>query len=216
MMRDSGSVKFRWAFGVGRRLRRVGDRRGGALRLPAGLARLALPLGALGLRGRRGLGGRRRGPRPPGRPWPRGSWRAGSRGGPARPAARPRAGPLPYWASSAASTRWASARRAAISCSSLPLRLAHPAVAHGLVLRGVGQDLGPVQGHVAQLDQPGPLAEVEDLQEQPGQGRQVRLPEGRDACRGRGAGWPRAPGRGSPRRSPARSAGRTACRCSSA
>ncbi len=60
MMRDSGSVKLRWAFGVGRRLRRVRARGGG----PSASGRSAAwrsRAAQLGLRGRRGLGGRRAG-----------------------------------------------------------------------------------------------------------------------------------------------------------
>ncbi len=61
------------------------------------------------------------------------------------------------------------------------LGLAHPAVAHRLVLGGIRQDLGPVQRHVPQAHQPGPLAELEHLAEQAGEGRQVALPKGGNA-----------------------------------
>ncbi|HYA81414.1 MAG TPA: hypothetical protein VED87_10825 [Methylocystis sp.] len=40
---------------------------------------------------------------------------------------------------------------------------AHPRVAHRLVLRGVGLDLRPVERHMAELDQPGPLAQAAAL-----------------------------------------------------
>jgi len=62
-----------------------------------------------------------------------------------------------------------------------PFGLGHPAVAHGLVLGGVGQDLRAVQGDVAQLDEPGLLAEGEHLGEQARERLQVLLPEGRNA-----------------------------------
>jgi len=53
----------------------------------------------------------------------------------------------------------------------------HAAVAHGLVLRGVGPDLRAVQGDGAELDQAGPLATAEDLDEERFQGGEVSLPE---------------------------------------
>jgi hypothetical protein len=63
----------------------------------------------------------------------------------------------------------------------LPLGLANAAVAHGLVLGGIGQDLRAVQGHMAQLDEPGLLAEGEHLGEQRREGSEVLLAEGGNA-----------------------------------
>ena len=45
--------------------------------------------------------------------------------------------------------------------------LFHPLIAHGLVLRRIRPHLGVVQRHVAQLDQPLTLAKHQHLQEQP-------------------------------------------------
>ena len=59
--------------------------------------------------------------------------------------------------------------------------LAHPAVAHGLGLRGVGEDLRPVECHVPQAHQPGPLTELQHLAEQPREGGHVTLPRGGQA-----------------------------------
>src|SRR6516165_5588592 len=47
--------------------------------------------------------------------------------------------------------------------------LAHPLVAHGFVLGGVGLDLRPVKRDMAELDQPGPLAKAQHLAEKPRQ-----------------------------------------------
>ena len=55
------------------------------------------------------------------------------------------------------------------------LLLLHPAIAHGLVLRRVGPDLGAVQGHMPQLHQPCLPAQLQHLVEQTGQGCQVIL-----------------------------------------
>jgi hypothetical protein len=44
--------------------------------------------------------------------------------------------------------------------------LGHPFVAHGFVLGGVGFDLRPVKRHMAELDQPGPLAQPQHLRKQ--------------------------------------------------
>jgi len=59
----------------------------------------------------------------------------------------------------------------------LVLGVAHPRIAHRLVLRGGGLHLGAVQRHVAQFHQPRGLAQPQALDEQPGQRRQVALAE---------------------------------------
>ena len=56
----------------------------------------------------------------------------------------------------------------------------HPLVAHRFVLGGVGLDLRPVQRHVAELDQPGPLAQPQHLRKQRRKRRQMTLAEIRD------------------------------------
>src|SRR6266568_3910696 len=55
------------------------------------------------------------------------------------------------------------------------LYFTHPVVAQRLTLRGVGLDLGAIDGHVAQLDQPSSLAQLQHLQEQLPQLFQVAL-----------------------------------------
>jgi len=50
-------------------------------------------------------------------------------------------------------------------------------VAHGLVLAGIGFDLGAIQCHVAQARQPGHLAQPQDLNEQTLEGIKVAAPE---------------------------------------
>ena len=57
---------------------------------------------------------------------------------------------------------------------------AHPPVAHRFVLGGVGLDLRPVERHVAELDQPGPLAQAQHLAEKPRQRVQMTLAKLRD------------------------------------
>jgi hypothetical protein len=62
-------------------------------------------------------------------------------------------------------------------CLQLPFGLLHAAVAHRFVLGRVGLHLRAVQRHVPQLDQAGPLTQVEHLHEQPLQRGQVPLAE---------------------------------------
>jgi hypothetical protein len=57
------------------------------------------------------------------------------------------------------------------------LRLPHPAVAHRLVLGGVGLELGAVQRDVAELDQSRLPAQAQPLHEQPGQCLEMAPPE---------------------------------------
>ena len=55
------------------------------------------------------------------------------------------------------------------------LLLDHTVIAHGLVLGGIGLQLGPIQRHMPQRDQASPLTERQHLHEQIGQGRQMLL-----------------------------------------
>jgi hypothetical protein len=50
-------------------------------------------------------------------------------------------------------------------CGKLCLTLGHAAISHGLVLAGVGLDLGPIESHPAEFDQPCLLAQDENLGE---------------------------------------------------
>ncbi len=63
----------------------------------------------------------------------------------------------------------------AISSFSRILLGFHPVVAHGLVPRGVGLDLGAVEGNGADLDQSGQCTELEDLNEEGFETSQVNL-----------------------------------------
>ena len=62
------------------------------------------------------------------------------------------------------------------------IRLIKSEQLHGLVSGGVGPDLGAVQGHMAQLDQPRLPAQLQHLPEQVGQGCQMVLAEVRDSA----------------------------------
>ena len=62
----------------------------------------------------------------------------------------------------------------------LLLGFGHPAIAHRLVLGGVGPDLRTVDGDVAELDQPSSLTEPKHLYEQPAECLQMLLAKGRD------------------------------------
>ena len=53
----------------------------------------------------------------------------------------------------------------------------HPAVAHRLVARGIGLQLGPVHGHMPELHQPRRPAQAQHLDEQVRQGGEVALAE---------------------------------------
>jgi hypothetical protein len=53
----------------------------------------------------------------------------------------------------------------------------HPAKAHRLVAGGIGLQLGPVHGHMAELHQPCGPAQAQDLDEQIRQGGEVALAE---------------------------------------
>src|SRR6201998_3360947 len=64
--------------------------------------------------------------------------------------------------------------------------LAHPLVAHRLVLGGVGLDLRPIERDMAKLDQPGPLAQAQHLAEKRRQRVQMTLAELRDRAEIRG------------------------------
>ena len=64
--------------------------------------------------------------------------------------------------------------------------LAHPLVAHRLVLGGVGPDLRTVQRDMAKLDQPGPLAQAQHLAEKRRQRVQMTFAELRDRAEIRG------------------------------
>ena len=64
--------------------------------------------------------------------------------------------------------------------------LAHPLVAHRFVLGGVGLDLRPVERDMAELDQPGPLAQPQHLRKQRRQRAQLTLAELRDRAEIRG------------------------------
>ena len=52
-----------------------------------------------------------------------------------------------------------------------------PAVAHSLVRGGVRLDLGPVEGHDPELDEPGLLTPPDDLEEEALEGGEVPLTE---------------------------------------
>ena len=56
----------------------------------------------------------------------------------------------------------------------------HPAVAHRLVARGVGAELGAVDGDVAEPHQARRAAQPQHLAEQPGERGEVAPPERRD------------------------------------
>ena len=53
----------------------------------------------------------------------------------------------------------------------------HPLMAHGLVLAGIGFDLGAIQGHMPQAHHPCFLAQPQNLNEQPFEGNQIAAPE---------------------------------------
>ncbi|GEM_PF-2107030 len=164
----------------GRRVRRVRERRRPALRRPAGLGHLAGPLSQRGLRGVRCLNGSR------GRLRLQGRFGLPDLGEAALPAGQ-------FGGQRVPASAWAVLRvlrsidgsglrekRRDLALQRL-LGLTHPAVTHRLVLGGIGQDLGPVEGHVSQAHQPGPLTELQHLAEQPREGWQVALPKGGQA-----------------------------------
>jgi len=62
-----------------------------------------------------------------------------------------------------------------------------PAVAHSLVRGGVRLDLGPVEGHDPELDEPGLLTPPDDLEEEALEGGKVPLAEVADGPEVRGA-----------------------------
>ena len=64
----------------------------------------------------------------------------------------------------------------------LALLLFHPAIAHRLVLAGVGLHLGAVQGHPPQFQRPRFQRDFKHLFKQPGQRSQVELAEIRDGA----------------------------------
>ena len=165
-------MKFRWAFGCGVACRRVGDRGGGPFGFrpvsrvwrsrSASLACAAAAAAAASHFGLRLQGGLR---------IPdlgEAALPAGQFGGEFVPPL-----PLPVLGVLGGIDPLGLGQEGGDLLLQLPLRLGHAAVAHRLVLGGVGQDLRAVEGHVAELHQAGPLAEAEHLDEQRGEGRQV-------------------------------------------
>ena len=82
---------------------------------------------------------------------------------------------LPYRRSSSSSAAWACRNNSATSARQLRCLLLHPLVTHRLMLRCVGLDLRAVQRHVPQLHQTRLLAQRQYLYEQPRQRIQIIL-----------------------------------------
>jgi hypothetical protein len=64
----------------------------------------------------------------------------------------------------------------------LLLGLEHPLVAHGLVLGGIGVNLGAIEGHMAEAHHPSLLAQPQDLNKQALEGIEIVAPELADAA----------------------------------
>jgi len=80
-----------------------------------------------------------------------------------------------------------------------PFFLFHPPIAHSFVFGSISFHPCPMQRNVPQLHQPCPLAQLPHLEEKPGQGFQMLLPEIRDSAEVRGAISFRVPEKQCPR-----------------